>query len=297
MNNETHSDILIRAIVGNGSVRVFAGVTTALVEAARRRHNTLPTATAALGRTLTAAVLMGMSLKGDDTLTLRVLGDGPLGAIVAVAGSEGRVRGYVQEPGTHLPLAGGKLDVGGAVGREGFLYVTRDLGLKEPYTGSAPLVSGEIAADLTRYFAVSEQTPAAVSLGVLVDTDNSVRAAGGFIAQVLPDAGEGTVAELENNIRSLPPVSDMIDRGWAIDKIVAGIMGGMEYRIYETVTPGFTCRCSAEGVKELLIALGRDEIEALLAKEGSAEVRCHFCNETYRFTGEELREILRSMAR
>lgn len=291
------TDMLLRATGGQGAVRVFLGITTGLAEEARRRHNTLPTATAALGRTLTAAALMGMTLKGNEILTLRVAGDGPLGAIVAVAGSEGKVRGYVQEPGVHLPLAGGKLDVGGAVGKEGYLYVTRDLGLKEPYTGSAPLVSGEIAEDLANYFAVSEQTPTAVSLGVLVDTDNSVRAAGGFIVQALPGIAADTAAQLEENVLALPPFSEMVAQGWTADRILGGLMGKLPWTVQETLVPEFRCRCSREGIKELLLALGRDEIQDLIDSEGQAEVKCHFCNEKYILLQEELQQLLLALDR
>ena len=209
------ADYLVRAVALGGQIRAFAASqTTGLVEEARQRHGTLPNATAALGRTLTAGLLLALDLKGDNALTIRVMGDGPLGAIVVTADAAGGVRGYVQEPQVLLPPLSGNLDVGGAVGCNGMLYVSKDLGMKEPYVGSVPLVSGEIAEDITYYLAVSEQIPAATALGVLVDTDGKVLAAGGYILQVMPGAEESTVAYLEERISQVVPVTNLLMAGF-----------------------------------------------------------------------------------
>lgn len=286
-------DYVIRATAGDGAIRAFAAATTGLVEEARKRHGTLPTASAALGRVLTAAAMMGITLKGEDTLTLRIVGDGPLGAVVAVADASGAVRGYVQEPLIHLPSkAARKLDVGSAVGKNGMVYVTKDLGLKEPYTGSVPLVSGEIAEDLSYYFTVSEQIPTAVALGVIIETDNSVRAAGGFMVQLLPGAEEGTVQKLEENIQAMPPVSQLVDEGLSPEEILNKVLKGFEVTVHEKLPLKFYCGCSRERLEKILISLGKEELKSMLREQGQAELTCHFCADRYHFTKEDLERLL-----
>lgn len=287
------SDYCIRATAAQGRIRCWAASTTNLCEEARKRHDTFPTASAALGRLLTAGLMMGLNLKGEDTVTLRVMGDGPLGAVVVVANAKGEVRGYVQNPHTHLPSKSpGKLDVGGAVGKEGFLYVIKDLGLKEPYTGSVPLVSGEIGEDVTRYFAESEQTPSAVSLGVLVDTDNSVKAAGGYIVQLMPGVTEDEISQLEKNIREVPPVSQMIDQGMTPEEIAEQVLKGMEMEILGKSSVAFKCKCSRERLEHVLKGIGRDELSSILEEQGHAELVCHFCGERYQFEEDELKAMI-----
>jgi len=290
-------DYLVRATAAEGRIRAFAAVTTNLVEEARRRHDTLPTATAALGRTLTAALLLGTTLKGKETVTLRLFGDGPLGGIIAQADAEGRVRGYVQEPHTHLPSnAQGKLDVGGAVGKEGFLHITRDTGLKDPYTGSVPLVSGEIAEDLAHYFVNSEQVPTVVSLGVLVDTDGHVLAAGGYIIQLMPGAGEEVISALEQNLMGATPVSALVELGYSPERILEEVLKGFGVNRLESREVSFACRCSKERLEKVLISLGRKELEDMLAEQGKAELKCHFCGDDFTFSHEELSRLLAEAA-
>ncbi|MCL6638105.1 MAG: Hsp33 family molecular chaperone HslO [Firmicutes bacterium] len=290
-------DYLVRAVSGEGECRAVAVVTTGVVEEARRRHGTWPVVTAALGRTLTAALLLGANLKGDDLLTLRVLGDGPVGAIVVTANGRGEVRGYVQEPRVDLPgTVEGKLPVGAAVGKNGTLYVTRDLGLKEPFTGSVELVSGEIGEDVAQYLLVSEQTPSAVSLGVLVGPDAAVKASGGLLLQLFPGASENTLSVLEKNISALPPVSSLVDRGMSPEEIVALATAGLSMKVLDRSPVRFACKCSRERVEEVLLSLGREELEKLKRERGVAEVRCHFCGEVYHFSSPELDRLLQEAA-
>lgn len=287
------SDYCIRATGLEGRIRCWSASTTLLCEEARRRHDTYPTASAALGRLLTAGVMMGLNLKGEDTLTLRLMGDGPLGAVVVVANARGEVRGYVENPHTHLPSKSpGKLDVGGAVGKSGFLYVIKDLGLKEPYTGRVPLVTGEIGEDLTRYFAESEQTPSAVSLGVLVDTDNRVKAAGGYIVQLMPGVTEEEISQLEKNIGEIPPVSQMIAQGLTPEEIGSQVLKGMDMQVLEKHPVVFQCKCSRERLKDVLKGIGKAELESILQEQGDAELNCHFCGEKYRFGEDDLKAMI-----
>ncbi len=289
-------DYLIRGTASDGKLRVFAINTTETVEELRRRHGTWPTATAALGRAVTAGAMMGAMLKGDEKLTIQIKGNGPLGQIVVDANARGEVRGYVDNPQVHLPSnAMGKLDVAGAVGTEGFIYVIKDLGLREPYRGSVPIVSGELAEDFTYYFATSEQIPSAVSLGVLVNADGSVRHAGGFIIQLLPGLTDEEITQLENKLGQLAPMTTMLDQGMPLERIVhevvesAEILGRMEVR--------FRCKCSREKVENTLISLGAEEIEKMLEETGNAEVICHFCNETYVFDETDLKRIMDNISR
>lgn len=285
-------DYLVRAVASDGSFRIFAANTTHTVEEARVRHNCWPVAAAALGRTMTAALLLGANLKGDDILTIRVLGDGPLGAVIVSANSRGGVRGYVQEPQISLPSTPeGKLPVGVAVGK-GQLHITKDLGLREPFTGSVELVSGEIAEDIAYYLTTSEQTPSAVSLGVLVETDNSVVAAGGLMLQLLPNAHEDVLGKLEHNLAQLPHISTLITNGETPEDIIYRVTQGTEIKILEKTPVSFKCQCSRGRLEELLIGIGKDEVTSMLEEQGQAEINCHFCAEKYHFDKKDLQSIL-----
>jgi molecular chaperone Hsp33 len=285
------SDYLLRATAMEGKVRAFAVQTTAIVEELRRRHQTTPTATAALGRTVSAALMMGAMLKGKEKLTLQVKGDGPLGQIVVDANAAGEVRGYVDHPDTELPLnALGKLDVSGAVGTEGFIYVIKDQGLKEPYRGSTPIISGELAEDFTYYFAKSEQTPSCVALGVLVDTDQTVKASGGFIIQLLPGMTDEEIDQMEMVLSQLKPITTLLEQGATLEEVLASIVSDVV--VWDQMDVLFRCQCSRERVEQTLISLGRSELEAILLEDGNAEVVCQFCNEPYVFKGEQLQELI-----
>ncbi|WCF11008.1 Hsp33 family molecular chaperone HslO [Paenibacillus thiaminolyticus] len=283
-------DMLVRGTGLGGKVRIFAVRTTGLVNELQRRHGAYPTATAALGRTVTAAAMMGAMLKGDEKLTVQVKGDGPIGQIVADANAHGEVRGYVTHPQVHLASnAQGKLDVAGAVGRSGFIHVIKDLGLKEPYRGSSPIISGELAEDFTYYFATSEQTPSAVGLGVLVDVDNSVLHAGGFIVQLLPGLTEEQIDQIEYSLSVLPPVTALLDQGMELDELVTWIIS--DANVMEQMPIRFQCQCSRERVERTLISVGKGELTAMIEEDGQAEVVCHFCNEKYSFGREELEQL------
>lgn len=289
---EQKQDYLIRGTAYNGKVRVFAVRTTQLVDELRRRHDTLPTATAALGRTASAAAMMGAMLKGEEKLTVQVKGDGPIGQIVVDANARGEVRGYVNNPAVHLPSnAQGKLDVAGAVGREGFIYIIKDLGLKEPYRGSTPIISGELAEDFTYYFAKSEQTPSAVGLGVLVNTDGSVMEAGGFIIQLLPGLSDEEITKIENALGKLPTVTTLLHQGMDLEEMLGQVVEDVQ--IMDQMDIQFRCQCSRERVETTILSLGKAEIEQMIAEDGEAEVICHFCNEPYRFNSEELADLLK----
>ena len=282
------NDHLVRAIAPG--VRIFAAVTTNLVEEARNRHNCFPVAIAALGRTMTGALLLAANLKTDESTTIRIVGDGPLGESIADAYASGLVRGYVKNPQVDLPLRNGKLDVGTAVGR-GQIYVTRFTSLKQPFTGSVQLVSGEIAEDITNYLTVSEQTPSSVALGVLVQPDWTVKAAGGFMLQAMPDTTDEVVVKLERNLAHLPPVSQMISEGQDAAGIINTVLNGLAVTIYQPIPLAFSCPCSRERIQEVLISLGKQELSEMIA-EGQAEVICHFCGEKYHFCRPELEKLL-----
>lgn len=286
-----NGDRLIRGTAMNGRVRVFAALSTDLVNELHRRHDTWPTVTAALGRTVTAAAMMGFMLKDEEKLTVQLKGDGPVGQVVADANAHGEARGYVDNPHVDLPLnAVGKLDVAGAVGREGTLYVVKDLGMKEPYRGASPIVSGEIAEDFTYYFSTSEQTPSAVALGVLVDTDLSVKAAGGFIVQLLPGLQDEEITEIEQKLAVLPSVTALIEQGLGPEDMVRRLFA--DVHILDRIPLVFRCSCSEERVENTLISLGKQEIEQLLREQGAAEVQCHFCNEIYTLDEGKLQQIV-----
>lgn len=289
-------DILVRGTAWGGKLRVFATRITNLVEEMRQRHDTFPTATAALGRTTAVAVIMGAMLKGEERLSIQVRGDGPIGQISVDANGHGEIRGHVDNPRSHhASNEHNKLDVAGAVGTSGHIYVTKDLGLKEPYRGSVPIISGELGEDFTYYFAVSEQTPSAVSVGVLVDTDNSVIQAGGIIVQVLPGLSDEDITRLENSLAALPHATKLLDQGETPEGMIRHLVGD-DFVIYDTLTPRFKCSCSIERVGATLMSIGAAELQEIIDEDGQAELVCPFCNDTYHFNKEQL-EQLRDEAR
>src|SRR5699024_6953238 len=284
-------DYLIKAVAYDGYIRAYAIDSTNTVEEARRRHDTWATASAAMGRTLTITAMMGAMLKGDDRLTVKVEGDGPIGAIIADGNAQGEVRGYVSNPHVDFDLNDqGKLDVSRAVGA-GNVSVTKDLGLKEFFTGNSPIVSGEISEDFTYYFAVSEQTPSAVGAGVLVNPDLSILASGGFVVQVMPGAGDERIDKLEQHIAELPAISTLIQEGHTPEQILERLFGEAPFTILEKMDVNFHCQCSRERVETAIIGLGNDEIDAMIEEDHGAEVECHFCNEVYRLSEEDLRQL------
>ena len=285
-------DYIVRATAANGQVRAFAAITRETVEEARQHHGTSPVATAALGRLLTAGTMMGSMMKNEtDMLTLQVRGDGPIGGITVTADSKGDVKGYVENPDVMLPPKNGKLDVGGAVGI-GLLQVIKDMGLKEPYSGQTILVSSEIAEDLTYYFAVSEQVPSVVGLGVLMNRDNTVRQAGGFIVQLMPFAEEETISKLEENIKNLASVTTMLDAGKTPEEMLGVLLEGMDLEVTDTLPVEFFCNCSKDRVRKALISIGREELQSMIDDGKEIEVNCHFCNKNYNFTVDELKEMI-----
>lgn len=286
------TDVLVRGTAWGGKIRVFAARTTQLVSELQRRHQTLPTATAAFGRTATAAAIMGAMLKGEEQLTVKVKGDGPIGQIVVDANAHGEVRGYVDNPNVLLPSnAHGKIDVAGGVGRNGYLHIIKDLGLKDPYLGSVPIVSGELGEDFTYYFAISEQTPSAVGLGVLVEPDASVTHAGGFIIQLLPGLTDEEITRLEQAIGSIPHVTQLLEQGETPEGILRRLVGD-DLQIHDSLELKFQCKCSKERVEQTLISLGTSELEQIIEEDGKAEVVCHYCNEAYTFDREQLQELI-----
>ena len=285
---------IIRAVAAEGNVKIAAVSAPDIVERARVIQSLSPTASAALGRALLGASLLGNMLKGEnDTVTLRLNGGGPAGSVVAVSDSAGNVRGCMDNPAADLPTRGtdGKLDVGGLIGRGGFLTVSRDLGLREPYIGSVALVSGEVAEDLTAYFAGSEQTGAACGLGVLVDTDKSIRAAGGFIVQLLPGAPEELTGRLEENIARMDQLTTILDED-GDEEIIAQVLRGLAPRILSTEEVEYRCYCDRERVAEALRSIGAEAINEMAASGEPTEVECQFCNAKYSFTAEQLTALL-----
>ena len=289
-------DELVRGTSADGTIRVLCAVTTDLVNRGQQIHHTYPVATAALGRLLTGAAMMGAAgLKSEtDSLTLQIKGDGDIGSIVAVSDSAARVRGYVENPFVEMPLnSKGKLDVGGAVG-QGYLSVIRDLGMKEPYIGQIPLVSGEIAEDLTYYFAKSEQIPTCMALGVLVDTDNSALAAGGFMIQLMPGATEETAERIEKLAAELPPVTEMINGGMSAEDMLFRVTDGFSmFMDNNKITPEYRCTCSKERMERALASIGAKELRAIIDEQGEAELTCRFCDNKYTFSRDELEALIR----
>lgn len=286
------ADYIVRATAANAQIRAFAATTRETVEEARQRHNTSPVVTAALGRLLTAGTMMGSMLKGDkDILTLQVKGDGPMRGMTVTADSKSQVKGYAIEPQIMLPPnALGKLDVGGAVGK-GFLYVIRDMGLKEPYSGQTMLQTGEIAEDLTFYFANSEQVPSSVGLGVLMEKDNTVKQAGGFIIQLMPFAEEEVIQKLEKNLQNVDSVTAILDEGNTPEQMLELLLEGMEPEILDTIPTRFYCNCDKARVEKAIISIGKKEIQEMIEDDKDIEVNCHFCNTSYKFSVDELRDI------
>lgn len=288
-------DFLVRGMTGDGFVRIAAVQTTNMVERMRQIHKTLPLATAALGRTLTAASMMGSELKdANGSVTLQIRGNGPLGAITAVSDSRGYVRGYLQNPAANLPLrADGHLDVGGGVGREGILTVIKDIGEGEPFSGKIELYSGEIAEDIAAYYLLSEQIPTVCALGVLVDRDQTVRCAGGYLLQLLPGAPEGLIDLLEYRVADVGSVTACLDKGMDMRQVAQELLYGMDLRLMEEQPVGYECKCSRSKVASALVSLGRDELDRLIREEEKIDVTCQFCNKIYTFTRKDL-ETLRN---
>ncbi len=292
-------DEIIRMMTGDGMVKAVAVTGKDMVERARQIHKTLPVATAALGRTLMAASMMGDMLKEKDgSVTLQIKGGGPLGAITAVSDSRGNPRGYLQNGQVDIPRKyQGKLDVGTAVGSSGSLTVMKDMGLKEPYIGSVQLVSGEIAEDITAYFVESEQVPTACALGVLVDKDQSVAAAGGYLVQLLPGADESAIQRLEESIARLGPVTDALHGGADAVQLLERVLEGQEPELLERRPVAYKCYCSRERVSRAIISMGKEEMQNLIEEQGGAELTCQFCDKVCRFTKEDLQELLEEATR
>lgn len=288
------SDYIIRATAADSQIRAFASTTRELVEHARITHGLSPVGTAALGRLLTAAGMMGTMMKGDkDLLSIIINADGPMGKAGVTADSKANVKGYISSPEfQNPPNYFGKLDVGGAIGN-GTLRVIKDMGLKEPYVGTTGLITGEIAEDLTYYFATSEQIPTSVGLGVLMNKDNTVKQAGGFIVQLMPFAADDVIDRLEANIKDISSVTSMLDKGMSPEDILSQILDGFDLEITDTIPTQYYCSCSKERVSKALISVGRNELKSMISDGKEIEVNCHFCNTNYIFSVGELKELLR----
>lgn len=289
---------IVRATAANAQIRAFACTTRELVETARQAHNTSPVMTAALGRLLTAGAMMGSMLKGEkDLLTLQINGDGPGRGLVVTADSYGKVKGYPKVGDVILPAnEKGKLDVSGALGY-GTLSVIKDMGLKEPYVGQVELQTGEIAEDLTYYFATSEQVPSSVGLGVLMEKNNTVKQAGGFIIQLMPFTEEAVIEKLEQNLSKVASVTSMLEAGMTPEDILNTLLEGFDVEIMETTETAFSCNCSKERTQKALISIGKKELQEIIEDGETIELKCHFCNKGYEFTVEELKEIYRKASR
>ena len=292
------SDKIAVALTDNAAMRIYAAVTTDIAAEAQRIHNTLPLATAALGRTLTAGALMGAMQKDENvSITIQFKGNGPLGTVLVVADSSSKVRGYVQNPHADLPLrAGGKIDVGNGIGKNGYLSVIRDLGQgTQPYVGQVEITTGEVAEDLTYYYATSEQTPTAISLGVLVDRDYTVKAAGGYVIQMMPGwspEDEQIISAIEKRLGEIPSVSTMVDKGYSPEDIIKEILVDIPYHILKEETPEYKCNCSKARVESALISIGKKDLNSLLEDNGT-EVNCNFCDKIYKFTTQDIEELIK----
>ncbi|MDR6120759.1 molecular chaperone Hsp33 [Bacillus sp. SLBN-46] len=286
------SDYLVKALACDGNIRAYAVRTTETIREAQERHQTWRTASAALGRTLTAGVMMGAMLKGEDKLTIKINGGGPLGPIVVDSNAKGEVRGYVTNPEVDFESnEHGKLDVRRAVGTDGMLAVVKDIGLRDFFSGQVPLVSGELGEDFTYYFATSEQVPSSVGVGVLVNPDDTILAAGGFIFQLMPGTPESVISQVEERLSTIPPVSKLIEQGLTPEEILAELFGKEQVKILEKMPVQFACNCSKDRFANAIIGLGKTEIDAMIEEDGQAEAHCHFCNEKYLFTKDELEEM------
>ncbi|MDA2396689.1 redox-regulated molecular chaperone HslO [Bacillus cereus] len=289
-------DYLVKALAFDGEVRAYSVRTTNTVSEAQRRHDTWRTASAALGRSLTAGTMMGAMLKGEQKLTIKVEGNGPIGPILVDAHANGDVRGYVTNP--HVDFEGteqGKLRVYQAVGTEGFVTVIKDIGMREPFIGQSPIVSGELGEDFTYYFAVSEQTPSSVGVGVLVNGDDSILAAGGFILQIMPGAQDETISFIEDRLQKIPPVSTLIEQGLSPEELLYAVLGEDKVKVLETMNVQFNCTCSRERIESVLISLGKTELEQVREEEEETEVHCHFCNERYKFSKEDITNLIENL--
>lgn len=286
------TDYIVRATAANAQIRAFACTTRNTVETARAAHNTSPVMTAALGRLLSAGAMMGTMLKGEkDILTLQIKGDGPAGGVTVTADATGMVKGYVNVPDVILPANSiGKLDVAGAIG-QGMLSVIKDLGLKEPYVGQTVLQTGEIAEDLTYYFATSEQVPSSVGLGVLMEKDNTVKQAGGFIIQLMPFAEDAIIDKLEQNLSKVSSVTSMLDAGNTPEQMLEILLEGLDVEFTDTVPTAFSCNCDKKRVEKALISIGKQELKSMIDDGEEIEVNCHFCNTHYKFSVEELKDL------
>ena len=291
-------DYIVRATAAGGQVRAFAATTRETVEYARKAHNTSPVATAALGRLLTGGLMMGVMMKGDnDILTLQIQGSGPINGITVTADSHGHVKGYVGNPEVLIHANDkGKLDVAGAIG-PGFLNVIMDMGLKEPYNGQVMLQTSEIAEDLTYYFATSQQVPSAVGLGVLMEHDNTVKQAGGFIVQLMPFAEEKTISQLEKNIAKVNSVTGLLEQGYTPETMLEYLLEDMDMTINDTIDASFYCNCSKESVSRAFISVGKKELKSMINDGKPIELNCHFCNTNYTFSVEEIKELYRQCTR
>lgn len=287
-------DYIVRATAANAGIRAFAATTKNLVEKARRAHDTSPVVTAALGRLLTGGAMMGAMLKGDDDLlTLQVSGDGPIRGMTVTADSKGNVKGYANNPQVMLPPSkAGKLDVGGGVG-QGILRVIKDMGLKEPYAGQTVLQTGEIAEDMTYYFATSEQVPSSVGLGVLMEKDNTVKQAGGFIVQLMPFTENSVIDRLEKNLSTFSSVTSVLEEGKTPEEMLELLLSGLDMEIVDTMPTQFYCNCDKKRVEKAVISIGSKEIKEMISENKDIEVKCHFCNSAYTFTIEDLKELLK----
>lgn len=287
-------DYIVRATAANSQIRAFAITSKNIVETAREKHNTSPVATAALGRLLTAGAMMGAMMKGEkDILTLQIKCSGPIGGLTVTADAHARVKGFVDHPDVMLPPnAKGKLDIGGAIDL-GVLSVIKDLGMKEPYVGQTELKTGEIADDLTYYFANSEQVPSSVGLGVLMEKDNTVKQAGGFIIQLLPFADEAVIDKLEKKLTSMDSVTSYLDRGFTPEQLLQELLGEFGLEILDQMDTEFICNCSKERVEKAIVSIGRKDLNEMVQEGKPIEVKCHFCNTAYEFTVEDLKKIIR----
>ncbi len=285
-------DYIVRGVAADSQICVFAACTTAVAEEARRRHNTSPTATVALGQLMTAGTMMGAMMKNDtDILTLQIRGDGPIGGITVTADNQGNVKGYVLNPEASVPAKNGKINVADALGI-GLLNVIKDMGLKEPYVGQTILATSEIAQDLTYYYMNSEQIPSSVGLGVLMEKDNTVKCAGGFILQLMPYAEDAVIDKLEENLKGITSVTELLEQGYTPEMMLKALLEGMDLEITDTLPARFYCNCSKERVEKAVVSIGREEIQNMIDDGEDIEVKCHFCNTAYQYTIAELQDIL-----
>ncbi|WHY00830.1 Hsp33 family molecular chaperone HslO [Neobacillus sp. DY30] len=286
------SDYLVKALAYDGQIRAYAVRSTEIVSEAQRRHETWRTASAALGRSLTAGVMMGAMLKGEDKLTIKIDGGGPIGVILVDSNAKGDVRGYVSNPKVDFEAnEHGKLDVRRAVGTEGTLSVVKDTGLRDFFSGLVPIVSGELGEDFTYYFATSEQVPSSVGVGVLVNPDDTILAAGGFIFQLMPGIKDETITKVEERLKTIAPISTLVKQGLSPEEILEELFGKDQVNVLETMPVQFKCVCSKNRFADAIVGLGKSEIDDMITEDGQAEAHCHFCNEKYLFTREELEEL------